>query len=166
MKVRGRIMRKDKTKYTGREVWVNQATGEVREVDTFERSVGRRESFMVAYLGEIINMIETLGNKKMQVVKYILANMCKANNTLIITTRELASECNMSTRTVTETLKLLENANIIERRTGAIMVNPKLMNNWKISKEATMMIKYQEFGQDMPNQTEVVNLDCNIKDVV
>ena len=140
--------RKDRTKYTGREVWVNQTTGEIREVDAFERSVGRQEAFMVTYLGEIINMIETLGNKKMQVVKYILANMCKANNTLVITTRELSEKCGVGHNTVLETLKLLEKTNIIERRTGAIMVSPKLMNNWKSGKEATMMVKYQEFSGD------------------
>lgn len=145
------MVRKDRTIYTGREVWVNQATGEVREVDAFERSVGRKEAFMVTYLGEIINMIETLGNKKMQVVKYILANMCKTNNTLIITTRELAEKCGVGHNTVLETLKLLEKTNIIERRTGAIMVSPKLMNNWKAGKEATMMVKYQEFADDEQN---------------
>jgi hypothetical protein len=105
------MARKDRTIYTGREVWVNQSTGEVREVDAFERSVGRKEAFMVTYLGEIINMIETLGNKKMQVVKYILANMCKTNNTLIITTRELAEKCGVGHNTVLETLKLLEKTN-------------------------------------------------------
>jgi len=140
------MARKDRTQYTGREVWVNQTTGEIREVDAFERTVGRKESFMITYLGEIINMIETLGNKKMQVVKYILANMCKTNNTLIITTRELASKCGVGHNTVLDTLKLLEQTGIIERRTGAIMVSPKLMNNWKGGKEATMMIKYAEFG--------------------
>lgn len=137
-------MGKQKTKYTGREVWVNQETGEIREVDTFEREVGR-SNFMVTYLAEIINLIETIGNKKMQVVKYILSHMCKANNTLIITTRELAEECNMSTKTVTDTLKLLEEADIIERRVGSIMLKPKFMNNWGAVKEANMMIKYREF---------------------
>ena len=109
------MARKDRTIYTGREVWVNQAPGDVREVDAFERSVGRKEAFMVTYLGEIINMIETLGDKNMQVVKYILANMCKTNNTLIITTRELAEKCGVGHNTVLETLKLLEKTNIIER---------------------------------------------------
>lgn len=144
------MSRKDKTKYTGREVWVNQTTGEVREVDAFERTVGRQEAFMITYLGEIINMIETIGNKKMQVVKYILSNMCKTNNTLIITTRELAEKCNIGHNTVLETLKLLEVAGIIERRTGAIMVSPKLVNNWKAGKEATMMVKYKEFTEETP----------------
>lgn len=140
--------RKGKTQYTGKEVWVNQTTGEIREVDTFEKPVGRDNGFMITYMAEIINLIETLGNKKMLVVKYILANMSKSENTLIITTRELAEKCGVSHTVVLRTLKLLEETKIIERRTGAIMVSPKLMNNWRASKEASMMIKYYEFGGD------------------
>lgn len=139
------------TKYIGKEVWVNKSTGEVREVDTFEKPIGRENGFMITYLAEIINLIETLGNKKMLVVKYILANMSKSENTLIITTRELAEKCNVSHTVVLKTLKLLEDSQIIERRTGAIMVSPKLMNNWKAPKEASMMIKYYEFGSDDDN---------------
>lgn len=146
--------RKDRTIYTGREVWINQATGEVREVDSFERSVGRNEPFMIAYMGEIINMIETLGTRKMLVVKYILKEMCKSNNTLIATTREIAKELQMSPATVNNTLKMLEDANIIRRKTGAIMLSPHFMNNWKPGKEASMMIKYMEFGTNNDNFEE------------
>lgn len=142
------MARKAKTQYIGRETWINKDTGEIREVDTFEKPVGRDKGFMITYLAEIINMIETLGNKKMIVVKYILKNMNKTENTLIITTRELAEKCGVGHNTVIDTLKLLEKANIIERRTGAIMVSPKLCNNWHASKEASMMIKYYEFGAD------------------
>ena len=159
--------RKGKTLYTGKEIWVNQATGEVREVDTFEKLVGRGNGFMITYLAEIINLIETLGNKKMLVVKYILEHMSKTENTLIRTQREIADALGMSTKTVNETLKLLADAGIIERRTGAIMVSPKLMNNWKAPKEASMMIKYYEFSGDDDNQItgqmEIKDVDCNIE---
>lgn len=159
--------RKGKTLYTGKEIWVNQATGEVREVDTFEKPVGRENGFMITYLAEIINLIETLGNKKMLVVKYILEHMSKTENTLIRTQREIADALGMSTKTVNETLKLLADAGIIERRTGAIMVSPKLMNNWKAPKEASMMIKYYEFSGDDDNQItgqmEIKDVDCNIE---
>lgn len=159
--------RKGKTLYTGKEIWVNQATGEVREVDTFEKPVGRGNGFMITYLAEIINLIETLGNKKMLVVKYILEHMSKTENTLIRTQREIADALSMSTKTVNETLKLLADAGIIERRTGAIMVSPKLMNNWKAPKEASMMIKYYEFSGDDDNQItgqmEIKDVDCNIE---
>lgn len=159
--------RKGKTLYTGKEIWVNQATGEVREVDTFEKPVGRGNGFMITYLAEIINLIETLGNKKMLVVKYILEHMSKTENTLIRTQREIADALGMSTKTVNETLKLLADAGIIERRTGAIMVSPKLMNNWKAPKEASMMIKYYEFSGDDDNQItgqmEIKDVDCNVE---
>ena len=138
----------NKTKFKGQSVWINQQTGETRVVDEFEKIVGRKERFMITYLAEIIELIETLGNKKMQVVKYILSNMDKNNNTLIITTRELAAEAGVSHNTVLDTLKQLEGANIIHRKTGAIMISPKLMNNKKALGEATMMIKYKEFGSD------------------
>ena len=78
-----------------------------------------------------------------------------------------ADALGMSTKTVNETLKLLADAGIIERRTGAIMVSPKLMNNWKAPKEASMMIKYYEFSGDDDNQItgqmEIKDVDCNIE---
>lgn len=103
---------------------------------------------MITYLAEIINLIDTLGNKKMQVVKYILKNMSKSENTLIITTRELAEKTKVSKPVVLDTLKLLEEANIIQRRTGAIMISPKLVNNKKAKGEAIMMTKYKQFIED------------------
>ena len=140
--------RKSRMQYKGTTTWVNQETGEVRTVDEFERPVGRTEPFMITYLAEIINLIETLGNKKMQIVKYILNNMEKSTNTLLTTTRLLAQETDTSQKTVVETLRMLENAEIIKRRTGAIMLSPKLMNNKKALGEATMMVKYERFGEE------------------
>ena len=140
--------RKTRMQYKGTTTWINQDTGEVRTVDEFERPVGRTEPFMITYLAEIINLMETLGNKKMLVVKYILANMEKSNNTLIITTRELSEKCNISHGTVLETLKQLEKADIIKRRIGSIMISPQLMNNKKALGEATMMVKYERFDEE------------------
>lgn len=140
--------RKSRMQYKGTTTWVNQETGEVRTVDEFERPVGRTEPFMITYLAEIINLIETLGNKKMQIVKYILNNMEKSTNTLLTTTRLLAQETDTSQKTVVETLRMLENAEIIKRRTGAIMLSPKLMNNKKALGEATMMVKYERFDEE------------------
>lgn len=145
--------RKGGVKYTGTQKWcrIDNETGEVleeKDIDMFEKTVGRNEPFMITYLAEIINLIDTLGNKKMQVVKYILKNMNKSENTLIITTRELAEKCNVSKPVVLDTLKLLEKVNIIQRRTGAIMISPKLMNNKKSKGEAIMMTRYKQFNND------------------
>ena len=71
------MSRKESMKYTGTEIIYrfNKETGEYEEIgnaDTFVKPIGRTEPFMITYLAEIINLIDTLGNKKMQVVKYIL----------------------------------------------------------------------------------------------
>ena len=63
--------------------------------------------------------------KKYAVVKFILQHK-SSDNTLIITNRELAKKCSVGINTVTDTLKLLRNAGLIQTRTGAIMLNQNL----------------------------------------
>lgn len=150
------MARQGRMQYTGSAVWqkVDRSTGEIveqREVDEFERPVGRQEHFMITYLAEIISLIDSLGNQKMKVVKYILQEMNKADNTLIITTRELAKKSGVGYNTVVDTLRILDKAGIIQRRTGAIMISPKLMNNKKASGEAAMMVKYTQFSEEQDN---------------
>lgn len=151
-------MAKTGATYTGKETWAKlDEEGnviEIKEIDVFERPVGGRKNFMITYLSEIINLIDTLGNKKMQVVKYILKEMEKSNNILVITSRELAQNCNVSLQTVTDTLKLLEKANLIQRRVGSIMLKPRLMNNRSSKKEATMMTKYYQFDNSPDSNNE------------
>lgn len=161
--------RKSKMKYTGTEVWVNTRTGEKRAVDEFERPVGRGEQFAITYLAEIINMIDTLGNKKMQVVKYILKNMCKSNNILIATQREIAEATGLSTKTVNETIKLLSDSGIITCRVGSIMLSPHFCNNWRAGKEATMMVRYREFDNrqvdQIDGQFEITDTDMHTSEI-
>lgn len=143
--------RRTTMKYTGSSRWIkvnnNGDIEEERVVDEFERPHGRQEHFMITYLAEIINLIDSLGNQKMKVVKYILQKMSKSDNVLIITTKELSEKSGVSYTTVIQTLKILDDANVIQRRTGAIMINPRLMNNKRPAGEATMMIKYNEFEE-------------------
>lgn len=147
------MARQGRMQYTGSAVWqkIDVTTGEIveqREVDEFERPVGRQEHFMITYLAEIISLIDSLGNQKMKVVKYILKEMEKSNNTLIITTRELSQKSGVGYNTVIDTLRILDQAGIVQRRTGAIMVNPRLMNNKKASGEAAMLVKYHQFSEE------------------
>lgn len=120
--------------------WKNLDTGEIIETAEVTKKVGKN-GFMITYLSSIINLIESLGNKKMQVVKYILANMEKSNNSLIITTRELSEKSGVGYNTVVETLKILEKANIIKRKTGALMVNSDLVHKGNENKEKMLLAR-------------------------
>ncbi|WP_259653078.1 replication/maintenance protein RepL, partial [Bacillus sp. BML-BC060] len=62
----------------------NLDTSEIIETDEIIKKTPRN-GFMITYLTAIVQLIDSLGNKKMQVVKYILENMDKSTNTLIIT---------------------------------------------------------------------------------
>lgn len=71
-----------------------------------------------------------------------------SDNTLIITNRELAAKCDVSTKTISETLKLLKEKGLIATRTGAIMVLPKIAHRGKVGREQFLMHKFQEFGNE------------------
>ncbi len=146
----GKEAKENNVLYAGSDEWVNTRTGEVIKANQIIKKTDR-SGFMITYLSAIINLIETLGNRKMQVVKYILENMDKSTNTLILTNRELAKKANVSLDTVSKTLTILKKAKIISTKTGAIMINPELVHRGNQSKEQYLLTKFQEFDQDKKN---------------
>lgn len=147
-------MSKANGKYLGQSQWIKldekgQPTGEIKVVDEFESKLDtKRNGFMITYMSAIISLIEKLGTKKMTVVKYIFENMSKSENTLIMTTRELAEKTNVSKPVVLETLKILEDADLISRKTGAIMISAKLIHKGNESKERYLMTKFYAFSEE------------------
>lgn len=128
---------------------INPETGEiigdVKTVDVVVREVSRA-GFSITYLATIINMIDNIGNKKMQVVKYILQKM-DSNNKLSETVREIATGSGCSLQTVNDTLKVLENCGIIARKTGTVMLSPKLIHKGNSARERFLMTKFYEIKQ-------------------
>ena len=97
---------------------------DVIETDDIVKKVPR-VGFEITYLSYFSIFSTSSPEKKYAVVKFILQHK-SSDNTLIITNRELAKKCSVGINTVTDTLKLLRNAGLIQTRTGAIMLNPKL----------------------------------------
>jgi DNA-binding transcriptional regulator YhcF (GntR family) len=137
--------KKFETKYEERDVWINQRTGEVAEFDQITKKVPR-QGFEITYLSYFFDLFDQLGGKKYKVFKYIIENK-SSENTLIITTEELAKKCKVGRNTVNETLKLLTKANLITRRTGAIMINPKLIHRGKDDREKYLLTKFETFEE-------------------
>lgn len=145
-----------KTIYQGKEMWVQvdpqklQETGEIRTIGepvVADASITRcdRNGFEITYLAYLFDVFDQLGGQKYKVFKYIIEHK-SADNTLIITNRELAQKCNVSTKTITETLKLLKEKGLIATRTGAIMILPKIAHRGKMGREQFLMHKFQEFS--------------------
>ena len=142
-------------KITGEDRWINQKTGEVREtlqaeIDLTEEQNQRNHSFLICVLPYIIKLTNLVGNQKMKVVNYVLENMALKGeyaNSLMITQRELAEKAGVSIQTVSITLNTLEEANIIEKRTGAIMLHPKVAMMGGKQKEKSLMINFKKFNK-------------------
>lgn len=120
----------------------NPISGEIKKVDVVVKEVPR-VGFAITYLSSIVNMIESIGNKKMQVVKYILQKM-DSNNKLSETVREISKGSGCSIQTVNDTLKLLEGCNIIARKTGTVMLSPRLAHKGNAARERLLMAKFYE----------------------
>ena len=117
-------------------------TGEVKRVDVMIKEIPR-SGFAITYLSAIVQMIDAIGNRKMQVVKYILSHM-DSNNKVSETEQEISNHSGISRQTVHDTLKLLENAGIIARKTGTVMLSPKLVHKGNAQRERLLMTRFVE----------------------
>lgn len=120
----------------------NLLDSDVKKVDVVIREVPRT-GFAITYLSTIIQMIESIGNKKMQVVKYLLGKM-DTNNKLVETVREISQNSGCSLQTVNDTLKILESCGIVARKTGCVMLSPKLVHKGNAQRERYLMTKFLE----------------------
>lgn len=119
-----------------------EAIGEIIPVDVIVKEIPRT-GFSITYLSTIINLIDNIGNKKMQVVKYILSHM-DSNNKLSETVREISVGSGCSLQTVHDTLKILEECQIIARKTGTVMLTPKLVHKGNSKRERFLLTKFFE----------------------
>ncbi len=138
------------------ELWVRvdaegNQIGKPEEVNVLVKQISRND-FMITYLGALVGLIDNLGNKKMQVVKYILQNMDKSTNKLTETTTEIAKGAGVSRVVVSETLKILEDANFIARKTGVVMLSPKIAHKGSAYKERMLLTKFKAIQDSNGNK--------------
>lgn len=135
------------TVYKGKEEWLNKATGELIEVDKIYRKQ-TQGNFVKAYIKGLMMMLDVVGGSKLKVVNYLLDKISLADNKIIATTREIAEEIGVSPTTVTETLKTLQQGNIIKRRTGVIMLNPEILLRGDDNKHRYLLLEFEQFDRE------------------
>ena len=96
------------------------------------------------WLGQVMEALEQVGNKKIKVANYILKNRDKNTNYLIQTQREIAETCGVSLQTVSSTLQALEKANLIVGKSGIYQVNPDKIAYDKHSKRMAILRIYRQ----------------------
>lgn len=99
------ISTRKKMKIIGKETYINQKTGEINEMQVIDIEE-RDANFHKIWLKHILTSIDLIGNQKMKLAFWILDNM-DSENQLIMSQREMARKNEISTKTVTQTLKIL-----------------------------------------------------------
>ena len=134
------------TIYKGKHTLIDHDTGEAIEVDKIYRKQ-TSGNFVKAYIKGLVMMLDVAGGAKLKVVNYLLENLSLSDNVLVSTVREIAEKLNISPTTVTNTLKTLEDGNVIKRRTGAIMLNPEILYRGDDSKQRFLLVEFVQFDR-------------------
>lgn len=137
----------------GHKEYIDAETGEVRDFSVISME-DKDFNFQKIWLGHILEAIQEVGNAKMKVLMYLLANRNKSNNSIIKTAEKMGKEIGITRQTVSETLKILEQYNIIKRVTGAVYLNPDVI--FKGSKNKRMGVILEYHGIDDNDEYENV----------
>ncbi len=90
-----------------------------------------------------MNILDLLGGKKLEILKYLLSKINNIDNTIIARYDDIIKDLKVSRQTVSSTLKILREANFIRKiANGVYMVNPDIIVKGSGSKKDALMIKY------------------------
>jgi DNA-binding transcriptional regulator YhcF (GntR family) len=121
-------------------------TGEVFDIPVIHHEASKNKDFEMIFYGHFLEILNDLGNKKVQVLQYIIKNKSKSENVFIGTQVDIAKALNINIMTVNKTLLLLEDKGAITKKTGVIYINGDLICDGRF-KDRIMHI-YNDLSQE------------------
>lgn len=159
-KTTAKTHRKKKTTVYGNEtIYKRDENGELQALDATVIDEEWDEEVDInwdkIWLGEVMEALEQVGNKKIKVANYILTHRDKVTNFLIQTQREIAEACGVSKQTVTSTLKALEMADLIVAKSGVYQVNPDRIAYGKHNKRMAILRIYRANKKESQSKKDI-----------
>ena len=125
-------------------ILIDKHTGE--EFSTQEVIVEERDAnFNKIWLGHILLALDTVGNKKIKVMMWIVSNRNR-DNMIIGTQREIAKKCEVSVPVVNEAINLLIDIDFMVKGEiqGVYIINPNAIFEGGKSNRMNILFKYEE----------------------
>lgn len=138
-----------KLKVIGEQEYINRNTGEIVPMQVMEIE-DRDANFSKIWIAHILDAIEEIGSAKMKVLMHLIKKRQTADNSIIATQEQIANDCNVSKRTVQDTLKALEKHKVLARHRavkGVYMLNPNVLFQGTHNKRMNVLIKYHQEHQ-------------------
>lgn len=125
--------------------YLNQATGEIEQFNIIEEH-DQDFNFEKIWLGHLLQSLDVLGNAKIKVLNYLLANK-NSDNQIIATQRVLAERVGVSLPVVNETIKKLVDSNAISKvSSGVLMLNPEIVFRGNHKKRMNVLLRYNKIN--------------------
>ena len=103
-----------------------------------------RKGWRRVILGDLLEVIDSIGNKKIKVLEYLIDNM-NGSNEIDLTQREVADGLKVSIQTVSTTFKELEKANLIKKIKRKYVLNTQIVSAYGSKEKNTMLCINYEF---------------------
>lgn len=138
-----------KTVFRGTRRLIDSDTGEIIETQVVERSLSPGDSgFHKVWLGHILELVQEVGNAKMQVLVWLL-KQADGQNQVQATMRQIAEGSGVGVATVERLMQALVKANVITRafRYGPWRLNPDVIFRGDHKQRMNVLIKYRDESQ-------------------
>lgn len=127
---------------------IDADTGEEIQTQVVERSVGDA-GFHKVWLHHILEIVDEVGNAKMQVLMWLLTH-ADTNNQIFATYDEIAAGSGVCARTVANLMRALKAANVItETRRTLWRLNPSVVFQGSHDRRMNVLIRYHDERGDL-----------------
>ncbi len=156
-------MKKKQRKLTlGVKSFTDHETGEVIEVPILHEE-SADFNFEKIWLAHVLTALEELGSKKIKILSYLFRVREKSNNMVAKTLMEISKETGISYPTVSETINLLLENDLITKKTGVIILNPGMIFKGNHHNRVRIMFEYQNIKKIEVKGEDNVELDTGNK---
>src|SRR5699024_386500 len=123
--------------------FIDASTGE-KETMQVTNIEERDANFHKIWLGHMLESLDMIGNQKIRVEMFNMENINKENE-LIMTYRVIAEKTNTSLQTVSETMKALQESNLLSKiRNGYYRVNPDVIFKGGRNDRMNVLLRYSK----------------------
>jgi Fe2+ or Zn2+ uptake regulation protein len=117
-----------KTIYKGTEIWTDER-GNSRHIDIVSKQFDAmdKKGWRRAIIGDLMEVLEQIGNKKIKVMEFLIDNM-NSNNEINLSQREVEQATGISIKTINETFKALVTANFLKKIKRRYVLNTQIIS--------------------------------------
>lgn len=132
-------MSANKIKYVGTQTFTDSFGNKIdmamveKNYDAMDKKGWRR-----AIIGDLMEVIEQIGNKKIKVMEFLIDNM-NTNNEIDLSQREVVEATGISIQTVNETFKALVETNLLKKIKRKYVLNTQIISAFGSSEKNKML---------------------------